>query len=126
MNQLSPIPASSVSMRTMIPAPARLGCAALLLALNGFAMETSIESLDLRETQQANWHVPKAGLAFGDSPLLDAAKIAILGASTVAGLIGFVILRQSPAVTAEPGVPDEGQRNGAERSTDDGARAVGS
>ncbi|MBK9411575.1 MAG: Na+/H+ antiporter NhaA [Gemmatimonadetes bacterium] len=67
-----------------------------------------------------------AGLAFGDSPLLDAAKIAVLGASTVAGLIGFVILRQSPAVTAEQGVPDEGQRNGAERSTDDGARAVGS
>ncbi|MCC6414825.1 MAG: hypothetical protein IT582_02825, partial [Opitutaceae bacterium] len=47
----------------MSPAPARLGCAALLLALTGFAMETRIESLDLRETQQANWHVPKAGLA---------------------------------------------------------------
>ena len=44
----------------MIPAPVRLGCAALLFALNGSAMETRVESLDLRETQRANWQIPNS------------------------------------------------------------------
>ena len=33
-----------------------------------------------------------AGLAFGDSPLLDAAKIAVLGASTIAGPVSYTHL----------------------------------
>lgn len=44
-----------------------------------------------------------AGLAFGDSPLLDAAKIAVLGASSVAGVVGFVLLRGlAPTADAAP------------------------
>jgi NhaA family Na+:H+ antiporter len=36
-----------------------------------------------------------AGLAFGDSALLDIAKLGVLGASIVAGVIGFVLLRRT-------------------------------
>ena len=38
------------------------------------------------------------GLAFGDSPLLDAAKIGILAASIISGVVGYVILRSTPGV----------------------------
>lgn len=37
-----------------------------------------------------------AGLAFGDSPLLDSAKIGILAASLMAGVIGWFILNRTP------------------------------
>ena len=40
-----------------------------------------------------------AGLAFGESPFLDAAKIAVLAASTVAGVVGFLILRSATRQT---------------------------
>ncbi len=44
-----------------------------------------------------------AGLAFGDSPLLDSAKIAVLGASSVAGVVGYVLLRRlAPTADAAP------------------------
>jgi Na+:H+ antiporter, NhaA family len=36
-----------------------------------------------------------AGLAFGESPLVDVAKVGVLGASTIAGLAGYTILRRS-------------------------------
>lgn len=53
-----------------------------------------------------------AGLAFGDAALLDAAKIAVLAASLVAGAVGFLLLRRAPASGAshagEPEMPDEG------------------
>jgi len=55
-----------------------------------------------------------AGLAFADASLLDQAKIAVLGASTVAGIVGFVILRQSPVpASSEEGMPDEGASSSA-------------
>lgn len=44
-----------------------------------------------------------AGLAFGDSALLDSAKIAVLCASGVAGFVGFVLLRRLP--TTPGGAP---------------------
>lgn len=40
-----------------------------------------------------------AGLAFGTSPLLIDAKLAVLAASTVAGIAGFLILRRAPVAT---------------------------
>jgi NhaA family Na+:H+ antiporter len=49
-------------------------------------------------------------LAFGDGPLLDAAKLGILGASLVAGAIGWAILRASGAA----GIP--GRRGGRDRA----------
>ena len=36
-----------------------------------------------------------AGLAFASPALLDVAKLGILGASTVAGIVGFLMLRFS-------------------------------
>jgi len=36
-----------------------------------------------------------AGLAFADPALLDIAKLGVLGASVVAGLIGFTLLRRT-------------------------------
>ncbi|HEX4935403.1 MAG TPA: Na+/H+ antiporter NhaA [Gemmatimonadaceae bacterium] len=42
-----------------------------------------------------------AGLAFGDGPLLDSAKIAVLVASSVAGLAGFLILRAATRQTVQ-------------------------
>jgi NhaA family Na+:H+ antiporter len=41
-----------------------------------------------------------ASLAFGDSPLLDLAKVGILAASLIAGVIGWVILRGTIAQKA--------------------------
>jgi len=36
-----------------------------------------------------------ASLAFGEGPLLDIAKIGVLGASAVAGIAGAMMLRRS-------------------------------
>ncbi|HVG97035.1 MAG TPA: Na+/H+ antiporter NhaA [Chloroflexota bacterium] len=44
-----------------------------------------------------------AALAFADAALLDAAKLGILGASLVAGLGGWLLLRTAPAPAAPPG-----------------------
>jgi NhaA family Na+:H+ antiporter len=44
-----------------------------------------------------------AALAFADAALLDAAKLGILGASLVAGLGGWLLLRTAPARAAAPG-----------------------
>lgn len=53
-----------------------------------------------------------AGLAFRDAVFLDAAKLGVLAASLLAGVVGFLLLRQAPAARArragEPGTPDEG------------------
>jgi NhaA family Na+:H+ antiporter len=35
-----------------------------------------------------------ATLGFGDSPLLEAAKIGILGASLISGALGYTLLRR--------------------------------
>jgi NhaA family Na+:H+ antiporter len=43
-----------------------------------------------------------AGLAFADPGLLDSAKVGILGASVVAGLIGWVMLRKTSAAERAP------------------------
>jgi Na+:H+ antiporter, NhaA family len=48
-----------------------------------------------------------AGLAFGASPLLDAAKIGVLIASTAAGLVGYLLLRGGPALPAHVTEPSE-------------------
>ena len=85
MTQLSPHPHKTVSLRPMRPNPARLWCAALLLATTAYAAETRVETLDLRETQQANWHIPKASLAFGDGPLRVGGKTYVNGFGTVGG-----------------------------------------
>ena len=42
-----------------------------------------------------------AGLAFSDAALLDTAKIGVLGASVVAGVVGFLLLRGSPMSTTD-------------------------
>lgn len=47
------------------------------------------------------------GLAFGAGPLADAAKLGILGASLIAGGLGFALLRRSPAVHAGSGAEPE-------------------
>jgi Na+:H+ antiporter, NhaA family len=44
-----------------------------------------------------------ATLAFGGTPLLDSAKIGILAASIVSGLVGAVVLRTSVAGSVEKG-----------------------
>ena len=44
-----------------------------------------------------------ASLAFGDSPLLDNAKVGILGASLLAGVLGVALLLTGPRATAESG-----------------------
>ena len=41
-----------------------------------------------------------AGLAFGASPLLNAAKIGILAASSLAGVVGYTILRSAKSTHA--------------------------
>jgi NhaA family Na+:H+ antiporter len=41
-----------------------------------------------------------AGLAFPDAALLDAAKVGVLVASTVSGVIGWLLLRSAPRATA--------------------------
>ncbi len=41
-----------------------------------------------------------AELAFPDGPLLDQAKISILVASVVAGVVGYVVLRIAPSRSA--------------------------
>ncbi len=41
------------------------------------------------------------GLAFGGSPLLDTAKIGILAASIISGVVGYVILRNTPMMVEE-------------------------
>jgi len=46
------------------------------------------------------------GLAFGDSPLLNTAKIGILAASVIAGVVGYLILR-STAPAVEPATAEE-------------------
>jgi NhaA family Na+:H+ antiporter len=43
-----------------------------------------------------------AELAFPEGPLLDEAKIAILAASIVAGIVGYVVLRVSPTPSRDP------------------------
>jgi NhaA family Na+:H+ antiporter len=43
-----------------------------------------------------------AGLAFGTSPLLDAAKLGILSASIIAGIGGWLLLRRPPAPAPAP------------------------
>lgn len=52
-----------------------------------------------------------AGLAFADAALLDSAKLGVLVASLLAGVVGFLLLRKAPAPRArpagEPGLPDE-------------------
>ena len=52
-----------------------------------------------------------AGLAFRDAVMLDAAKLAVLASSGVAGVIGFLVLRGLPPVTlvGEP-LPDATHR----------------
>ena len=42
-----------------------------------------------------------AGLAFGDPAILDTAKIGVLGASVVAGAVGYLLLRMGPPARAE-------------------------
>ncbi len=56
-----------------------------------------------------------AGLAFGESALLDAAKIGVLAASIVAGVVGYTLLRRTPAAPSrnEEAMPDEGEGEGA-------------
>lgn len=52
-----------------------------------------------------------AELAFGEAPLLDAAKIGVLVASLVAGGVGFLLLRRSASPRGHAvagGVPDDG------------------
>ncbi len=52
-----------------------------------------------------------ASLAYGDATLLDRAKIGILSASTVAGLLGWLVLRtmfRGPAAAPAPGSGDRG------------------
>jgi len=49
-----------------------------------------------------------AGLAFDDAARLDAAKIAVLASSIAAGVIGYLILRQSPASLANTDGDQEG------------------
>jgi NhaA family Na+:H+ antiporter len=46
------------------------------------------------------------GLAFGDSPLLDTAKIGILTASVISGVVGYLILRNAPAAQEESAIRD--------------------
>ncbi len=41
------------------------------------------------------------GLAFGGSPLLDTAKIGILAASIISGIVGYAILRNTPMMVEE-------------------------
>ena len=41
-----------------------------------------------------------AGLAFGESPLLDSAKVGILAASSLAGVVGYTILRSAKSTHA--------------------------
>jgi NhaA family Na+:H+ antiporter len=50
-----------------------------------------------------------AELAFPPGPLLDEAKTAILAASLVAGVLGYVILRVAPSPGAIAKVPDDPQ-----------------
>jgi len=40
-----------------------------------------------------------AALAFGDAALLDTAKIGVLGASIIAGVVGYVLVRATPALS---------------------------
>ena len=49
-----------------------------------------------------------AGLAFGQSPALDAAKVGVLAASLVAGLVGWRLVRSGMA----QGAPSPGEANG--------------
>ncbi len=46
------------------------------------------------------------GLAFGDSPLLDTAKIGILTASVISGVVGYLILRNTPAAQEGSAIRD--------------------
>jgi Na+/H+ antiporter NhaA len=54
---------------------------------------------------------PRDGSAVGQSLLLDEAKVGVLAASTLAGIIGWLLLRDSPRglgpqSDARPSVPD--------------------
>jgi hypothetical protein len=49
-----------------------------------------------------------AGLAFDDAARLDAAKIAVLASSIIAGAIGYTILRRSPVSSANMDGDEEG------------------
>ncbi len=49
-----------------------------------------------------------AGLAFGTSPLLGTAKMAILTASVVAGVIGFVLVKHATGVRGSEGARERG------------------
>lgn len=42
------------------------------------------------------------GLAFGGGSMIASAKVGILGASLVAGISGYLVLRSAPAVTGQP------------------------
>jgi NhaA family Na+:H+ antiporter len=73
-----------------------------------------------------------AALAFEDEPTLAAAKIGILGASLVAGVTGWAILRAAPArsgsgseVEAEGGPEGEGETEGEREGEGAGAVKVG-
>lgn len=81
----------------MLPSPLRFSCpllfiplhrwclAALAPALFAFGTETQVASLDLRETAQADWTVPKPGLAAGGGPLRVGGQTYAEGFGTVGG-----------------------------------------
>ncbi|MFP5355758.1 MAG: Na+/H+ antiporter NhaA [Gemmatimonadota bacterium] len=60
-----------------------------------------------------------AGLAFADAALLDSAKLGVLVASLLAGVVGFLLLRKAPAPRARP-AGAEHRLERRQRERDDG------
>lgn len=86
---------------------------------SAFAVRTGIATLpagvDWRALQGAAWlggigftmSLFIAGLAFRDAASLEAAKLAVLASSSVAGLVGFLLLRGLPAGDSDDGESQE-------------------
>lgn len=75
-------------MKSRLPPPVSVwlvALATLALAARGFAAEIRVDDLDLRETQQSDWTIPKPGLAVGGGPLRVGGKIFPAGFGTVGG-----------------------------------------
>ena len=96
-----------VILGLLLGKPLGVTAAAWLAVRSGLAAKP--ESVSWRQLHGAGWlagigftmSLFIAALAFGDGPLLDAAKLGILSASVVAGLIGWVLLR-TQAVRRSP------------------------
>jgi len=89
----SPVPPNPVSAggssrsepRHWTAAAARLACALFASSVVLQAAETAVDQLNLRETQQSNWTVPRPGLAAGGGPLRVGGKTFAAGFGTVGG-----------------------------------------